>query len=575
MARVDLEASGALQGTQGLNAPLLQAEVEAAEATTDWKGGLQCLLVDILGFFAFWNILPLWAGLDNGPYYCVWLILLVAATSWRLFLKNRRRRGDGDQAALEEKQLPYTTGLFTDASGKQLYMVATVHISPKSPEDTEAVIGGVRPDVVMIELDEERLDNMRPKVPEPPKAEDLQLLKFSGPGVAEAIGEAPILAARAAWNAEGCGKIIKGNIVFNDADEYGLRRPFDLARDNVLLVRRGPLLTEAERIEKGFSGVGATFPVKAHLAAAGGAKALVVIDNTDELPSQRLGQVNGHLAVEIKVAYLAKSMGFPPIPCVMVTKSHGERLLQLCRDCQQIEVEFEVKPDLYPRRTLRRGLCQTCLLFGSGVGFLYGIIRCFEVEVGGEFAVAEKAATDMGVPCVCIDSNMNELWSRMLKVTMPTPWNFGRVVWSWLALPRCAFRLLFPRSDSVDTLGSMVLHAKSFPLKNWIAFIIAGCGANFVSSNILKFLSTEATNGAIDGGMVKQKNADIFQVLLLNAVLMYLMPCLYEAVLVSRDEAMYQGICAKARSSNARCMVAVTGAAHTNGILQRCRERGF
>merc|ERR1719424_2170528 len=163
----------------------------------------------------------------------------------------------------------------------------------------------------------------------------------------------------------------------------------------------------------------------------------------------------------MKVAYHTKSLGFPPIPCLLLGKVDGERLQQLCVNTtagESLAVEFEVMDDVYPRRTLRRNLCQTCLLFGSGVGVLYGIVRCFNVEVGDEFMAAEEAATAMGVPCVCIDVDMNKLWSRVAQVTKPTPENIWRVVWSWLALPRVLFRVLFPRTDSVDTLGSMLLH---------------------------------------------------------------------------------------------------------------------
>merc|ERR1719197_1973368 len=121
--------------------------------------------------------------------------------------------------------------------------------------------------------------------------------------------------------------------------------------------------------------------------------------------------MGGHLFVEMRVAYHTRSLGFPPIPCIMVPQSDGERLAKLCAGAEDerfpLQVEFEVMPDLYPRRTLRRNLCQTCLLFGSGVGILYGIVRCFNVEVGGEFMAAEKAATARGVPCVCIDVDMN------------------------------------------------------------------------------------------------------------------------------------------------------------------------
>jgi len=318
--------------------------------------------------------------------------------------------------------------------------------------------------------------------------------------------------------------------------------------------------------------------VKAHRAAQRGAVGVLVVDNTDELPGQRLGVMSGHLLGELKIAVQTRSLGFPPIPLVMVTAADGKKLTQLSatsKENSSAQVEFEVMEDHYPRRTLKRGLCQACLLYSSGIGILYGIVRCFKVEVGGEFMAAEEAATDQGKPCVCIDFDMNRLWSRLLKVTAPTPSNICRIVWSWLAVARVVFRMLFPPPEYVDNLGSMVLHAKAFPLRNWLAFTIAGFGSSSVSSSVLTVLSAGATDAAVDVNAVDKSSSDYFQVWLLNAAILYLFPCLYEAVLASRDEAMYLGICSKARSLGAKRMVAVTGAAHTNGILQRCRDRGL
>ena len=42
-------------------------------------------------------------------------------------------------------------------------------------------------------------------------------------------------------------------------------------------------------------------------------------------------------------------------------------------------------------------------------GILYGIISLFSVDVGGEFLAAEIAAHAKGVPCACIDSDIDKL----------------------------------------------------------------------------------------------------------------------------------------------------------------------
>ncbi|CAE7380997.1 unnamed protein product [Symbiodinium natans] len=56
----------------------------------------------------------------------------------------------------------------------------------------------------------------------------------------------------------------------------------------------------------------------------------------------------------------------------------------------------------------------------------------------------------------------------------------------------------------------------------------------------------------------------------------YMTPCLYEALVASRDEAMYQQMASQVRSRpNCRRVVTVVGAAHANGILKRARTRGL
>eukprot|EP00439_Symbiodinium_sp_Y106_P085259 s97_g27.t6 len=86
-----------------------------------------------------------------------------------------------------------------------------------------AVIETTRPDIAMIELDEERLDRMREAPPPDPVPEHLQPITISAP----AQGSAPAFkletsCQRAVWNAEVAGERITGEVVFDADDEYGL-----------------------------------------------------------------------------------------------------------------------------------------------------------------------------------------------------------------------------------------------------------------------------------------------------------------------------------------------------------------
>jgi len=338
------------------------------------------------------------------------------------------------------------------------------------------------------------------------------------------------------------------------------------AQDNICLVRRG-----------GPSGVFTPFALKAHVASRAGAKALLVINHSGQpLPNCRLGC--GALSDELKVFWHTWNCGLPPIPVLLMPHEEGEQLREAvatAASTASVQAEFEVLPDTYPRRSLRRSVCQACALMLSGIGILYGVVQMFKVKVGDEFFAAETAATNIGVPCACIDVNLNQLWSRILAVLIPTPRNVVDAVLTWLAIHCCAFRFLFPAPGNLDALGSVALHAVSFPCRTWIAFVIAGFCASTVSTFVLQACTTEVTEAAVDTGAVTQSNEAYAQIWLTNILMLYAAPRLYDGILASRDEAMYCGIVEKAHAHNVQRIVAVTGAGHTNGILQRAKARGL
>merc|ERR1719191_676823 len=126
---------------------------------------------------------------------------------------------DPDRAG--EPQVPYTVGV-CKSNGKTMFLVATIHISPRALADVEAVVEGTEPDIAMIELDDERLDRMRGPSEAPkenkPKEEDLQLIKVSQQG----LDDVNIFAQRALWNAEMAGELIQGQLSYDRGNEYGL-----------------------------------------------------------------------------------------------------------------------------------------------------------------------------------------------------------------------------------------------------------------------------------------------------------------------------------------------------------------
>eukprot|EP00933_Yihiella_yeosuensis_P005776 TRINITY_DN110362_c0_g1_i1.p1 TRINITY_DN110362_c0_g1~~TRINITY_DN110362_c0_g1_i1.p1 ORF type:complete len:567 (+),score=95.85 TRINITY_DN110362_c0_g1_i1:79-1779(+) len=522
------------------------------------------LLVDIAASAAFWSALIM-TKITDRQFNIALGVIAVLMLLWRIYRASVIT--PEDSAGVE---IPYTS-VMASANGKELFLVATVHISPRAGTDVKTVIEKSEPDIAMIELDDERLDRMRdvPEVPPEPKKEDLQPIKItvSQPGKPELV--MTVYAQRADWNAEFASDVITGEVFFDEEDAYGLGDGEQYVSDGSsdshlsLVLRGGP------------EGRWAPFALKAYKAANAGASAVLVIDRGDKLPLGRLGK--GTVAGDLRIALQTCSCGFPPVPVLLLPKDEGNKLLELCKSDVSSKplVEFTVLDDSYPRRTLARRLCQTCALFSTGIGILYGVIQCFAVEVGGEFLAAELAAQERGIPCVCIDVDLNRFWSRLGWALLPTPCNLLKCIWSWLAFPRVAFLFLFPPRGNVDVLGSMFLHGAAFPLRHWVAFIIAGMCASFVMNKFLFLISTGAEKGAEQAGAVEAEDAEDMQVWILFFMELYMLPQIYDAVANSRDERMYRAIVTKCRHFASRRMVVVVGAGHSNGILQRIRSRGL
>jgi len=127
----------------------------------------------------------------------------------------------------------------------------------------------------------------------------------------------------------------------------------------------------------------------------------------------------------------------------------------------------------------------------------------------------------------------------------------------------------FPPLANVDVLGSMVLHAISFTLCTWVAFILAGFCASFVTNHLLEAFGFGVEQAGESTGVVAKEDREVVQTWIMFAIQMYLLPQIYDAVAASRDEAMYLSILEKSRGHRS---VVVVGAGHANGILQRSKS---
>jgi pheromone shutdown protein TraB len=526
--------------------------------------------VDVVFSIFFWYFM-LFAPLP--PDWISWSIfaaIILAMVLYRVIWLRHKPLAEDSSPALG-MSLPYTCGTVVVGS-KELLLVATLHISPRAPEDVKAVIEGTTPDVVMIELDDERLDRMRdvealPKESRPtaPDTEDLQAVRIIRPGQAETLN---LHAQMACWNGESAGQAYSGDLVFDEDDPYGLVASSAELNGRLSLVLRGGPTKEDF----------APFALKAHKAAKAGAQAILVINQEGELPLNRVGV--GNMKSDLRIWLNTCSCGLPPIPLLILPQDVGVELREAIRrnGPRAVHVEFEARQDDFPRRTLRKRICQGFALVFTGIGILYGIIQCFAVEVGAEFLAAELVAHAKRIPCVCIDVDLDRFWGRLGSALLPTPRHICSSLLAWLAFPRVAGRVLFPASGSVDVPGSMVLHLLSFPLRTWIAFGLAGLCASFVTTNLLKLFSSGAEHAAEGTGVVhveKEEDRQAYQEWIMLVLEMYALPRIYEAVAASRDETMYRSIVKTCRSHNARRMVVVCGAGHANGILQRVQTRGL
>ncbi|CAK9084925.1 unnamed protein product [Durusdinium trenchii] len=265
----------------------------------------------------------------------------------------------------------------------------------------------------------------------------------------------------------------------------------------------------------------------------------------------------------------------------MLTQSSFQQLAaDLGQHGASAQGSFQILPDAFPRRTLRRRLCQEVAFGLSGIWLLYGIMECCHVDAGDEFLAAEREAQRQQVPCLCIDLDMDRLCSRFAAAAVPSPRNVLKAMGAWLSVPRHALRIGFPSTCDVDVLGCTALHFGSFRLRTCLSFILGAFGASALVALLLLLLGSGAESAAEGAGVVKPESPEDRQAVIsdiLLAIEMYMLPCIYSAMVVARDEAMYQSMASQVRSVSSTChrVVVVVGCAHANGLLQRIRMHGL
>lgn len=534
----------------------------------DWFWWFLQFLIDLAASVPLW-----YAMFTEFPDRVVYSFL---ATVGLLMILWRIYRAYCEEKTELGQSIPYTCA-HAHADGRDLFLVATVHISPRAPKDVWRVIRSTNPSVAMIELDEERLNRMRqvPRIQEMTQEQVQQALLQPVTFRVAAEGTAPPLeisswAQRAVWNTQAANEQMCGEVVFRPEDEYGqsldaVEADSGDSEDFMALIRKPP----KEMLE----GQLAPFTTRAYEAAKSGASALLVVNWEENLPVHKIGMTR--VWDEIRYACTTGNCALPSVPLLLLRQECGEQLIRLRQSGRKVTAQFKVKEDGVRPRSLPKKLCQECALIFSGIGILYGIIQCFSVRVGAEFLAADSAARDLGIRCVCIDVDLDRFWSKLGWAVLPTPCNLLNSLMSWIAFPRILFQFLFPPFGAVDALGSTLLHLGSFSCRVWISFVLAGLCASLVTSSILRLFSSGVEVTAESAGVVEEVDRSLAQTYIILAIEMYLLPQIYDAVAASRDESMYQSMVRKCKDFAAERFVVVVGAGHANGILQRVRQHGL
>merc|ERR1719235_2799019 len=104
--------------------------------------------------------------------------------------------------------------------------------------------------------------------------------------------------------------------------------------------------------------------------------------------------------------------------------------------------------------------------------------------------------------------------------------------------------------------------------------MVASGVASAVISMVLQLPGMVAGAGARAGGASSSTSDLIIEVVTL-ALEAYLLPRICDAMLIQRDQSMFDEVTKEAHSLGADRLLVVVGAMHVNGILRRSRERPF
>lgn len=471
----------------------------------------------------------------------------------RLLWAQRVKLRSSSADAPSEQSLPYTAQVVV-CGQRELVVVATMHVAPSSPEDVRKTIEIARPSCVLIELDRQRLARFAPAKNKQVQKSDLQELSVHLDG-AEKVAKT-FHAVRATWNGLQAGKTISGPLVSRAKSVPGA----------IWVIEQNP-----ERVCRDMLA-----------ARRAGAQAVILLAPNRERFLRRV-EVRWNVVELLAAASVLQRSAFE-LPCLLLPYDDSMELCKLSNGAEaRPHVSFDIRAEDNPRVQPRLPLSvarQSLVLILSGVWILYGGLQLAGVKVGEEFRVALLSAKSLGVPCKCCDLTLDELGAEIRKAIKPTPRNLYLACKHWLTAPLWILQLVFPANSDVDVLGCALLQFSSLPPRSWVALLTAGVAASAVLNSVL---AAPGKALALSVSLDATRTAKLIERLTFFLTV-YLIPRVTEAMLNSRDEAMYRGVVAAFNDqpttdagdlASPQRVVLVCGAAHSNGILRRARDRGL
>jgi len=441
----------------------------------------------------------------------------------------------------------------------KICIIGTLHVSPGSVRDVSRVADEFNPDAYLIELDRARLDAMRERNAKPEPV--TTMLKLTDYITTKAV--------HSEWNGLMHKKHIEGSLIFSE-ELQSTREGSSMEKDDGTSSLSGKILVAP--LPKELTEMYITI-----IAQKRGAAGVLFVDTdktADDEPSRLILSVGGFWK-QTGTCCRLRSAKLPEIPAYLIP---GDVMSQF--QSGQLIVMDVNSNGLGVASRATKMWCRACVIYGSGLGILYGLMRLAGVKAGGEFLISDDLAAEQGKPCVTIDMSMERLGHKICKSITPTPRNILKCILAWLAFTRIVLSwFLLPMPQKLDLALNMCMGFGRFRPRTWFAFLLGTLCSGLLITGIVLLLSYALAAGAREAAS-GEEDKDWIQNLVFQlvgiSINLWFFPGIYYGLLDSRDEQMYRGIVAQIRARpHLKKFVVVIGAAHSNGILRRLRSRGI